>query len=1036
MREFVDFDKDRLMAVAALFGNSFSLDWLTELTTCKPGSVLAILEEGIQHGILDKQPGWFLAFKSPPEQKALAERLSLEEKEYWHGQIANLLFRELPNDVQKSQMIADHLYNIRNDLSGCRLLLNAAVALSRSNSFTTALSYYQKAFDDLSGINGPEADHLFIETALKYTEICSGRVAAEKAREILQEAGAKARRLGLRQEISLLETYLGFTYYCESLYGRAIQCFDNGWEMAKSIDDPVFRKFAGTFHTFSYFCKGQIVNVIRSYEESVPVIENLSMEYYQPVLACAVGLCYGLNGLFSQGLGLVDAIRKHCLKNDHFIPNYVHMNMAFLMIHLHRPDDALSFLNRMVDDGDSDQLLRAGYIAAFAHYLKGEKKEAFKSLKYCLERRRSFNIGISTHGLWFELCKAMEEGELPRFEGIRLEDEINFYIEEKNILIKGIAYRYKAFIQEREKQSIEKIVETLALSSKLLEEAGAIFEQCRSLQALIRQQILRGDQPAAEETKSKIRTILGSFSHNFVPNDLRAFIDASAHDPESLIEEILNLSQDMSTIRDEKRLMQRIISTSNRITGAERGAIFGIKKDGPKFQIGLKATRNISAAQTESPTFASAQKMIEEVVETGKGRIARIPSDAMQPGQEQILSQICVPMVIRNKVVGALYHDNSIIPNSFKDEDLKLLGYFGTQAAIALDHAETYTNIQSLNKKLYQEKQYYKEQTFQDADFKGFIGRSPCLIEVMNKIRQVADTETTVLILGETGVGKEMVARALHNHSSRQNQPFIKVLCNALPESLIGSELFGHEKGAFTGSLQRRIGRFELADGGTLFLDEIGDLPFDIQTTLLRVLQSKEFERVGGSQTIRSDFRLITATNRDLEEAVRIKKFREDLYYRLNVFPIYVPPLNERIDDIPLLTYHFFKIFCTRLGKVFDGIPQKEMNKLLKHDWPGNIRELEGVIERAVIMSKSPHFRIPEIGGARKRYTETEAHVTMKDMECSHILRTMERTGWKLRGPGGAAEALEMNYSTLCARMRKLGIVRPSGYPRGRRKGT
>ena len=1036
MKEFLDFDKDRLMAVAALFGNSFSLDWLTELTTCKPGTILAVLEEGIQNEILDKQPGWFLAFKDSGTQKVMAERLSLEEKEYWHGQIANLLFRELPNDVQKPKMIADHLYNIQNDLSGCRLLLNAAVALSRANSFTTALSYYQKAFDDLSRINGSDADTLFIETTLKYAEICSGRVDAEKARAVFQEAGAKAQRLGLRKELSLIETYLAFTYYCQSMYGRASQCFENGWEIAKSIEDPEFLKFARTFHTFSFFCKGQLANVIRSYEESLPVIDNLSTQYYQPVLACAVGLCYGLNGLFSQGLGLVDAIRKHCLKNDNFIPNYVHMNMAFLMIHLHRPDDALHFLNYVVDDGDSDQFLRARYIAAFAHFLKGEKKEAFKSLKYCLERRRAFNIGISTHGLWFELCKAMEEGELPRFDGIRLEDEINFYIEEKNILIKGIAYRYKAFIQERERQSTETIIETLALSSKLLEEAGAIFERCRSLQALIRQQILKGDQLSAEETKGKIRTILGSFSHNFVPNDLLAFIDANSHDPESLIAEILNLSQDMSTIRDEKRLMQRIISTSNRITGAERGAIFGIKKNGSKFQIGLKATRNISAAQTESPTFYSAQKMIEEVVETGKGRIARISSDTKQSSHEQILSQICAPMVIRNKVVGALYHDNSIIPNSFKDEDLKLLGYFGSQAAIALDHAETYTKIQNLNKRLYQEKQYYKEQTFQDTDFKGFIGRSPCLIEVMNKIKQVADTETTVLILGETGVGKEMVARALHNHSSRQKQPFIKVLCNALPESLIGSELFGHEKGAFTGSSQRRIGRFELADGGTLFLDEIGDLPFDIQTGLLRVLQNKEFERVGGSQTIHSDFRLVTATNRDLEEAVRMKKFREDLYYRLNVFPIYVPPLRERINDIPLLAYYFFKIFSTRLGKVFDGIPQKEMNNLMKHDWPGNIRELEGIIERAVIMSKSPHFRIPEIGVTRKKYAEGESNVTMKDLERSHILRTMEITGWKLRGPGGAAESLDMNYSTLCARMRKLGIVRPSGYLRGRIKGT
>ena len=1037
MTNLAVFDKDRLIALAALFNSNFSLDWLTELTTCKPGLILATMEEGIQQGILDKQPGWCFAFKDSKIQKDWADRLSLEEKQYWHRQIVELLLKEFPNDRHTAEVAANHFYQFQNDLKGCRLLLSAADTLSRTNSFSSALNCYHKVFDDLSRIEDPEADELYVATALKYAEISGGRVDAEKARAIFLEASSKAEEKGLRKELSLLQMHSAFTYYCQSKFGLAIQSYEKGWDIAKSIEDPEFLELARAFHAFSFFCKGQLVDVIRSYEESVPVIENFSLEYSKLVLACNVGLCYAVNGQFSQGLGLLDAIRKHYLKNDNLIPNYVHINMALLMIQLHRLDDAISFLkNNMADDGDSEHFLRAKYLAAYAYYLKGDPKEAFKSLKYGIERRQALNISITTHGLWFELCKAMEEGELPGYKDIRLEDEINFYIAEKNILAKGIAYRYKAFLQEREGQPRERIIKTLVLSSKLLKEAGAIFEQCRSLKALIRQQLLKGDQQAAEETRKEIRTILGSFSQHFVPIDLTAFIDASSRDLGSLIEEILSLSQDMSNLRDEKTLMQRIISTSNRITGAERGAIFGIKKDGHKFQISLKATKNISAAQTENPAFSNAKKMIAEVAETGKGRIARLSSDISQPGKEQILSQICVPMIIRNKVVGALYHDNNIFLNSFKDDDMKLLAYFAAQAAMAMDNAEAYTKIQDLNQRLYQEKQYYKEQSFQNVDFEDIIGKSPGILQVLNRIKQVADTGTAVLILGETGVGKELVARALHNRSSRRNQPFIKVLCNALPESLIASELFGHEKGAFTGSAQRRSGRFELADGGTLFLDEIGDLPLDIQTGLLRVLQSKEFERVGGSQTIHSDFRLVTATNRDLEEAVRNKKFREDLYYRLNVFPIYVPPLRDRKEDIPLLAYHFFKIASARIGKSFDGISQKEMTDLMKHNWPGNIRELEGIIERAVIMSNVPHFRVPEIGAARKKYTEAGSNITMEEMERLHILRTMEKTGWKLRGAGGAAESLDMNYSTLVSRMRKLGIVRPQQYARGRKRGT
>ena len=1039
MKKFSDFNKERLLAVAALFESSFSLDWLSELTSFKPGAILAVMEEGVHGGFLDKQPGWVFAFADSETKRQWREQLSLEEKKHWHHQIAELLLRESPHDVRNVEAAAGHLLHVQNDLNGCRLLLRVADMVKQAKSFKAALSYYGKILDDLSNIQGEEADRLFVEISHRYADIYAGRVEAEKAQAVFRKASAKAEKWGLRQDLSLLEQYTAHTYFLQSRYARAIEHSEKCVEIAKSVDSQEFWESAKAVQSISFFYQGRLTDVIRNYEASAPVIENFSLINYELSIVCVVGLCYALNGQFSQGLGLLDALRKHCLEIDNQnILNHINIHMATLMIQLHRPDEAISFLDSMPDDHDDDHSLRAKYILAYAYYLKGEMQEAFRYLKYGLERRRTMNISISTNGLWLELCKAMELGELPRFEGIRLEDEINSYIAEKNILMKGIAYQHLAALQEREGQSPEKIIGNLSLSAQLLEEAGAVFEQCRTLKALLRWQMQKGELEAADETRQKIMLILGSFGQNYIPSDLKGFVDATPRDSDALVEEILNLSQEMSSIRDEKKLMQRIISTSNRITGAERGAIFGmtIKKEGHKFQIRLKATKNITSAQVDSQAFSGTKKMIEEVVITGKGRIATNSQGINLPGQEQVLSQICVPMVIRNKVVGVLYHDNSIFLNSFKEEDLKLLGYFAAQAAIAMDNAEAYTKIQDLNQKLYQEKQYYKDQSFQNHDFEDFVGKSPSLLQVLNKIKQVADTGAIVLILGETGVGKEVVARALHNHSSRRDQPFIKVLCNALPETLIASELFGHEKGAFTGSVERRIGRFELADGGTLFLDEIGDLPLDIQTSLLNVLQSKEFERVGGSQTIRSDFRLITATNRNLKEAVRSKKFRQDLYYRLNVFPIYVPPLREREEDIPLLANYFFKTFSAQMGKTFDGIPQKEMNKLMKHDWPGNIRELEGIIERGVIMSNGPYFMVPELGVEQKESGKAWPKTTMKEMERFHILHALEQTGWKVRGPGGAAEVLDMNYSTLVSRMRKLGIVRPPAHPRGRKKGT
>jgi len=395
---------------------------------------------------------------------------------------------------------------------------------------------------------------------------------------------------------------------------------------------------------------------------------------------------------------------------------------------------------------------------------------------------------------------------------------------------------------------------------------------------------------------------------------------------------------------------------------------------------------------------------------------------------ESICSRICVPMILRDRVVGVLYNDNYLFKNTFKEKDLDILAYFAAQAAISLDNAMSYEEIQRLSEKLRQENLYYVEEQAQSRHFDDIIGESPAIYKVLEKIEQVASTGSTVLITGETGVGKEMVARAIHRHSPRQANPFIRVFCNSLPDTLIPSELFGHEKGAFTGAIHRRIGKFELADGGTLFLDEIGDLPMDIQTRLLIVLQSKEFERVGGNSLIHSDFRLIVATNHNLEKEVGGKRFRSDLSYRINVFPIWVPPLRERKEDIPLLAQHFLKLYAEKMSKIVSVITKESLNRLVQHEWPGNVRELENIIERGVILSTGTVLQLPELDTVATPLMSTHGvdNATLGEIEYQHILKCLESTGGKIRGPGGAAEVLGIHPSTLDFRIKKLGIQKPS----------
>jgi formate hydrogenlyase transcriptional activator len=300
----------------------------------------------------------------------------------------------------------------------------------------------------------------------------------------------------------------------------------------------------------------------------------------------------------------------------------------------------------------------------------------------------------------------------------------------------------------------------------------------------------------------------------------------------------------------------------------------------------------------------------------------------------------------------------------------------------------------------------------------GIVGRSEALGSVLDELEMVAPTDSTVLILGETGTGKELIARAVHNLSGRRSHPFVKCNCAALPGGLLESELFGHEKGSFTGAIAPRVGRFELANHGTIFLDEIGETPLELQPKLLRILQEQEFERVGSSRSVRTDTRLVAATNANLPELIESKRFRADLYYRLNVFPIQLPSLRERREDIPLLVKHFARHFAARMGRRITWIPTNTMDALCNYSWPGNIRELQNLIERAVIRSPGERLDVPLLVSG----TQT----TLEEAERAHILATLRESRWILSGPRGAAQRLGLNRSTLQFRMKKLGIERPT----------
>jgi formate hydrogenlyase transcriptional activator len=410
---------------------------------------------------------------------------------------------------------------------------------------------------------------------------------------------------------------------------------------------------------------------------------------------------------------------------------------------------------------------------------------------------------------------------------------------------------------------------------------------------------------------------------------------------------------------------------------------------------------------------------------------------------EGIQTVCCVPLVTHGHTFGSLNLASRRL-DAFSPQDVELLQQVCAQVAIAVENALAFKEIDVLKNKLTEEKLYLEEEIRSEFNFEEIIGESPALKRALAQVELAAPAGTSVLLLGETGTGKELFARAIHNLSPRRDRTFVKINCAAIPSGLLESELFGHERGAFTGAINQKIGRFELADRGTLFLDEVGDLPLELQPKLLRVLQEQEFERLGSNRTQRVDVRVVAATNQDLSKRVAERAFRSDLYYRLNVFPIQIPALRERSEDLPLLVRYFVQRFSRELNKAVEYIPADAMDALTHYSWPGNVRELENLIERAVLLSPGKELRIPfaelksvalaasagaDPSSSSTSFTSstssTSSISTLEEAERQHILRALKQTQWRIAGPKGAAVLLGMKRTTLQARMRKLGIRRP-----------
>jgi formate hydrogenlyase transcriptional activator len=496
-------------------------------------------------------------------------------------------------------------------------------------------------------------------------------------------------------------------------------------------------------------------------------------------------------------------------------------------------------------------------------------------------------------------------------------------------------------------------------------------------------------------------------------------VPGAATDPGPLdLQTVVKVAQAVSAEIDLGRLLDRLIHVAVEHAGAERGHL--VLEQGGVPVVRTDGGTPLAESRVVPQTLVNLVRRTGETLVLDDG--AADTQFAVDPyfARERPRSVICTPVVNQGTRVGALYLENNLAPGVFTAGRAQLLQIIAAQAATAIENARLFAEIRRLQERLEAENVYLAEEIQTQRGFEEIVGRTPALQRALARVEQVAATDSTVLILGETGTGKELIARAIHGHSGRRDRPMVSVNCGAISPGLVESELFGHERGAFTGALARKIGRFELADGGTLFLDEIGDLPLELQVKLLRVLQEGEIQRVGGTQPIRVNVRVVAATHHDLEQAVAAGRFRADLYYRLNVFPIQVPPLRERRDDIPTLVRHFVLKYAARMGKQIDHVSKATLDALSAYHWPGNVRELANIVERSVIVSRGATLELGDWLAA-----EPAPPKTLKESERDQILAALEQSGWRVSGPRGAALKLGLKPTTLEARMKRLGIARP-----------
>ena len=1021
----------RFLAAVEALGGAATVELLGQLVPLTPGPLVDLIARAVERGWLTQEDSHILCLAEtlPTEVRARLARINSP------SQIGRLLkrFRAIGrDDASLVHLEANLLQRAGQAYAAALIEFDAATRLMEDDDLHGAMAMAGNVIARLTGENlSAELSPLYVKGVLFYARL-SYLLGEDLPRtpQMLESTLKIATAIGDRRSLVLIRMYIGTFHYLHDELDAALEALSEGLEAAASLGDEDILIQCAEFEGIYYYIQGLYRQAYEAFERAIETSQRRRDHLFNHYLPIFLGQSAAILGRFHRAIGVLNVnLRRARMAGQEERATLYEATLGMVLMRMGRKSEALHHLYKTQIEATQQNNDRALYFAQrgiiYYHYLEGQLKEVEQGVR---------NVHFGTHFphyswptgpqyIWpiiLEIIAVVIQLGFeppPQYDVFKDMEKI---LKGPNLNLRGTVYRLQAQGLVRTQGDRETIRALLLKSEADLLRSADPLELAKTHIELARLCIKENQDETARSYALHAWEGLSGHWENLFPVDLRMIVhpretESVEYGGMTMLDGFIDVLDAFVPSADEEELLGRLMSATCHFFGAERGGLFWVDPQSSTGQLHLRAAYNLMPCEMEDALFRHNLSFIRKVLRNNQPLLIHDP-DASSP------RIICLPIEIHGVVSGVLYHENLYITEGFHSLDRKLLMRISRHVSAYIERIGAYCR---LIERMSVRANRQAEQGL-SADYGEIVAGSECMRTLLQRSDQVAASEATVIILGETGVGKELLARRVHAMSNRRDGPFLTVDLTSIPEHLVESELFGHEKGAFTGADRQKLGRMEHADKGTLFIDEVGEIPLSVQVKLLRALQEHAFVRVGGTRTISADFRLVAATNRDLASEVERGNFREDLYYRLNVVPLLVPPLRERGADTILLAQHFLAYYERKYSRGSLKLSEHDRELIAAYPWPGNVRELKNTMERAAILSAPGQLELalPVLhAGSGEEQNTLEAIPSLEELERRHIQRVLAMTGGRIGGPDGAARLLGVKRTTLYARMKKLGVA-------------